>query len=557
MAMLRRRTVARPMPDGAELFHKTVKGESVEYARWRVKRDGKSETRTARTKPARDGTLRVLVKTPNWFGRYRNADGHMVEESTGCTKEENAREVLRGWVKRSEDVRSGRLSETDAAITDFQNVKLVEHIAEYIDDLRERGINAQRIKTSETYLTADAAGCRFRWLRDLDAGKLRKWLRQDSEMSAATYNWHASLWTAFGWWLYGKRLDGKQSSLTGERRIASNPFDGFGLKDVKQDRRREARAITQEELGRLFDVARRRPLDEARTIRTGSRQGERGANVRQRRWVDLLRLGHERALIYKTALLTGLRARELRTLRVRDLSFGDVPFIRLQGANEKNRKGSSVPIKSDLACDLAAWIVGKSVDDLVFVVPTGLLRIMNRDLVAAGIDKIDDLGRRVHIHALRHSTGTHLSSAGVAPRTAQAVMRHSDLALTMNTYTDEGLLDKAGAVELLPTITLAPPVDDSARGADRSSAGNRTRAADRPRDDSPARGADFVPPLVPPTRGKTCQEVAELAKQVNIQAGGTNGGTSPENTRFSSENLVELKRFELSTSALRTQRSPN
>lgn len=202
-------------------------------------------------------------------------------------------------------------------------------------------------------------------------------------MSAATYNWHASLWTAFGWWLYGKRLDGKESSLTGERRIASNPFDGFGLKDVKQDRRREARAITQEELIRLFDVARRRPLDDARTIRTAPRQGE-------------------------------------------------------QGANEKNRKGSSVPLKSDLASDLSAWIEGKSVDDLAFNVPTGLQRIMNRDLVAAGIDKVDDLGRRVHVHALRHSTGTHLSSAGVAPRTAQAVMRHSDLALTMNTYTDEG-----------------------------------------------------------------------------------------------------------------------
>lgn len=31
----------------------------------------------------------------------------------------------------------------------------------------------------------------------------------------------------------------------------------------------------------------------------------------------------------------------------------------------------------------------------------GLLRIMNRDLEAAGIDKIDELDGRVHIHALR------------------------------------------------------------------------------------------------------------------------------------------------------------
>ncbi len=47
-----------------------------------------------------------------------------------------------------------------------------------------------------------------------------------------------------------------------------------------------------------------------------------------------------------------------------------------------------------------------------------------------------DQGRVVHIHALRHSFGTHLTLAGVAPRVAQAAMRHSNISLTMTTYTD-------------------------------------------------------------------------------------------------------------------------
>ena len=86
-------------------------------------------------------------------------------------------------------------------------------------------------------------------------------------------------------------------------------------------------------------------------------------------------------------------------------------------------------------------------------VPDGILRILNRDLKSAGIaKKLDD--RVVHIHALRHSFGTHLSKAGVAPRVAQAAMRHSNISLTMGTYTDARLLDTAQAVESLPSLPI-------------------------------------------------------------------------------------------------------
>ena len=139
-----------------------------------------------------------------------------------------------------------------------------------------------------------------------------------------------------------------------------------------------------------------------------------------------------------------------RTLTIADLSFGDVPFIKLRHSNEKSRKGSTIALRSDLAADLREWIEGSDRSETVFNVPAGILRIMNRDLTAAGIDKTDADGCVIHVHALRHSFGTHLSRAGVAPRVAQAAMRHSDIALTMNTYTDARLLDTAEAVEALP-----------------------------------------------------------------------------------------------------------
>ena len=41
----------------------------------------------------------------------------------------------------------------------------------------------------------------------------------------------------------------------------------------------------------------------------------------------------------------------------------------------------------------------------------------------------------------------------MAPRTAQAALRHSSLDLTMNVYTDPALLDVAGALGALPELS--------------------------------------------------------------------------------------------------------
>jgi hypothetical protein len=83
------------------------------------------------------------------------------------------------------------------------------------------------------------------------------------------------------------------------------------------------------------------------------------------------------------------------------------------------------------------------------------VKILDRDFVVAGIPKADDRGRTVDFHSLRHTFGTLLSVGGVNPRTAQQAMRHSDIKLTMNIYTDPRLLDVAGAVDALPMLRLS------------------------------------------------------------------------------------------------------
>jgi hypothetical protein len=92
--------------------------------------------------------------------------------------------------------------------------------------------------------------------------------------------------------------------------------------------------------------------------------------------------------------------------------------------------------------------------EALFHVPRQLVKVLDRDLAVAGIAKKDSRGRTLDVHAMRHTFGTLLSAGGVAPRTAQAAMRHSRIDLTMNVYTDPKLLDVDGAIQSLPALPL-------------------------------------------------------------------------------------------------------
>ncbi|MDA1252832.1 MAG: site-specific integrase, partial [Planctomycetota bacterium] len=213
---------------------------------------------------------------------------------------------------------------------------------------------------------------------------------------------------------------------------------------------------------------------------------------------ELEAVGRERALVLKTLVLTGLRSGELRSITIGQVFLdGPAPFIELEAADEKNRDGSDIQLRADLAEDIRGWLrsrqnaaplrldgkVALPADSPLFNVPTGLRRILDRDLKAAGIPKRDDRGRTIDVHALRHTFGTMLSQGGVAPRTAQAAMRHSSIDLTMNVYTEPRLLDVAGAMESLPNL----PLDSKARQSPKPANRQTMRRPPAPRDRLPQR----------------------------------------------------------------------
>jgi integrase len=62
-------------------------------------------------------------------------------------------------------------------------------------------------------------------------------------------------------------------------------------------------------------------------------------------------------------------------------------------------------------------------------------------------------GLYAYFHGLRHLFITSLERAGVQPKMAETLARHSDIRLTLGVYTHVGVHDQSAAVDSLP----APP----------------------------------------------------------------------------------------------------
>ncbi len=487
-------TFTKPLPSNGELF--TSKGET--FARVKPLK-GRAVTYPVTT--GKDGSQRIVVESGTYVAKYRDGSGLVHTVSTGCRDEGAARSVLGELERRSELVKSGVLTAGEDRIADHAATPLVDHFAAYLTSLRAGGKSPRHITDTERLATRVFDECEFKSLRDFDTSRLESWLATclAEGMAARTRNSYLQAVNGFcGWCIRSKRL-------------ASNPLKGIAKADITSDRRLTRRAMTEVELHKLLHVARWRPL--AEFGRESVRKDSEDVHSKRGTWnaapltfdgidaaVDLARerlannpdfatklelRGRERQLVYKTLVTTGLRKGELASVKLRHLDLdAERAFLTLDAASEKNRQGNSIPLRVDLADDLRSWLADRltlrrqstqhaptikfnrkagreaekalplSPDEPLFDVPDKLVKILDRDLEAAGIPKRDDRGRTLDVHALRHTFGTHLSMAGVSLRTAQAAMRHSTPTLTANIYTDPRLLDVHGAVEALPMLSL-------------------------------------------------------------------------------------------------------
>jgi len=486
MASVFRKSYTKPLPATAELF--TRRGQ--EFARWRV--GGK--LRTAKVTTGKNGELRLRIEAETFTAKYRDGSGIVCESATGCRDKTAAQAVLRDLVARAERVKSGLVSVDDDAAIDNQHAPLVELLAAYTENLRAKGRSATHIADCERLAKRAFKECGFVALRDIAAEPLQRWLTSltDGGLSPRTRNSYLQAVRGFCRWCV-------QSS-----RLPADPTKRISKAAEAVDIRRQRRSLTVVELERLLYAARWRPLAEfgRETIPSKSPKGRAtwkllpltfdtlptAVDRAREKFADkpdkvaeLETLGRERTLVYKTLVLTGLRRAELASLTIGSLVLdGPMPYAILEASNAKNRQQSEIPLRADIASELFQWVADKQqahseycgeqaavlsiaavrgerlpLETVLFPSITNqLIKVFDLDLAAADIKKRDDRGYTVDVHALRHTFGSLLSAGGVAPRTAQAAMRHSSIDLTMNVYTDPRVLDVAGALDSLPALPL-------------------------------------------------------------------------------------------------------
>src|SRR5262249_61467225 len=102
---------------------------------------------------------------------------------------------------------------------------------------------------------------------------------------------------------------------------------------------------------------------------------------------------------------------------------------------------AAMMIRRDLAEARAAWLSeSKDAEDRQEREQTDFLAYRN----AAGL--VADF------HCLRHTFISTLARAGIHPKTAQTLARHSTITLTLDRYSHVGLFDLAGALDRCPSI---------------------------------------------------------------------------------------------------------
>ncbi len=579
MATLFKKFVTRPMPAGAKVVTRTVKGELKRFAQWT---DRKGKRRTAELTEAGD---RIKTEAKTWTAKYRDGEGIVREVATGCRDKDAAMSRLQELTRRAEKVRGNILTAEESRTVDHQQTPLAEHFEAYLAWLGNQRGKGKRKRVSPEHITNKkrelyrlARDCRLRLLRDITRDRLESWVSDcltsaEVDLAARTLNAHVASMKSFCNWCVD----------TG--RLVVNPIGRMSMLDETSNQKRPRRALTEDELSRLLLVARLRPVAEygRKTRRKTKDENPTGrrtwikeplnvANIREShqrglnaldgspdRRSELERLGKERVMLYKTLCLTGLRKGELASITVGHVSLdSDPPFIQVDVEAEKSGDIATIPLRPDLADELREWLNQKRTSRLkecgdviairdeplalsepLFYVPAGLIRILDKDLAAAGIAKVDERGKSVDVHAMRHTFGSMLSAAGVAPRVAQEAMRHSDIQLTMRNYTDPKLLDIAGAVERLPALN-----------AD----GTTTETAAATGTDDAVR---MVAPTVAPDSGKPSKSESVTVNPGKV-AGSDADTTKPRKTLgftgFSEERVTE---FEPATNSLGSCHSAN
>jgi integrase len=375
---------------------------------------------------------RVRRKSSTYYIKYTDGDGKS-QRVRGYKSMEKTRTLAAQL--------EGKAANGPDPFSRHRGTLLSKHLADFKESMQVQALDSAYIASTVSSIERMLDGCNIQLFGDIDPTKVEKWLdaRRGPRFGLRSFNAYVKAFKCFLNWM----ID--------ERGAPINPMKRVKERNQQEDIRRDRRALSQTEFELLIAATR---------------------NQKPFRKLS----GPDRAMLYIVAAGTGFRKEELASLA--DTNFkleGDKPTVTVKGAYTKNGKPAILPLQRSLALALKEWM------------PKGKLwpgtwceraaKMLGKDLEAArtawierAIDpkeresreKSDTLAHKdkqgmvFDFHALRGQFITNLVLAGVHPKIAQKLARHSTITLTMDRYAKVKMDDLEGAVEALP----APPKID-------------------------------------------------------------------------------------------------
>jgi integrase len=336
-----------------------------------------------------------------WYAAWRDAAGRTVRRRAYPDKEASRQLLARLNRERAQGA-EGLLD----PYREHKATPIGTHLDDYLAELKTLGRDPVYVGNIRLRLNKLFAACEWSKLSDVSADSFERWRQKQTTVGPVTLNQFLQAIRTFLNWC-----------VDPAERLPGNPLIRVKKVNAASDIRRERRALTLDEIGRLLKAA-----------------------------------SADHAIVYRFILATGLRRAEATALTWGDVHLTAIqPHIVLRASTTKSGREATLPLRADIAAELKT--IRRKASDADRVFPSLPSMDQHKEyLDAARIPFADSGGRRADFHALRHTFGTLLSRSGVAPRVAQELMRHSDIKLTMKTYTDARLFDPAGAVAKLPSF---------------------------------------------------------------------------------------------------------
>lgn len=347
--------------------------------------------------------IKSLVKRGRYYHGQVQVDGMpcKLSKSMKTWDKQVATKRLDEWARELELEQEGIIPpkiQRDAAKTSLASL-----VADYCQTLEAKGKSLVYVRRSSQRLTILARACGWQHLKDISPASFETWVRKNGGRAARTLNHYLDVVQTFLNWLV----------LT--EQLPANPLERLKKVSTKGKETRLRRALTVDEVCRLLAVAG--PLRP----------------------------------VFALAVHTGIRRSELEALKWGDLSLDEgAAVVRLRASTTKNRKFSVIPLAPALAAYLRTIRPADvSPGDRVYPRIPCMGRLM-KYWEQAGVPYVDELGRVADFHSFRMTFNTELQKSGVPPRIAQELLRHSDIKLTMQVYTDASQLPLESAVTKLP-----------------------------------------------------------------------------------------------------------